>query len=79
MEGEFTLSGGRRYTYFEWPNVNLSYVEGLKKDISLILNYLEIDPYFLTLDDQATLRIHYVKESKEEIVGKGELFRCGKH
>ena len=63
MEGEFTLSGGRRYTYFEWPNVNVSYLEGLK-DISLILLYLEIDPYFLTLDDQETLRIHYVKEVK---------------
>jgi len=44
----------------------------------IFLDLSMIDPYFLTLDDQGALRRHYVKEGKEEIVEKGEVFRCGK-
>jgi len=59
-EVEFNLKEGK-YIYLEWPVIN---------DI-----YLERGPYFLTLDDLGKLRIHYIKEIKEEIIGEEDRYR----
>jgi len=61
MEAEFKNKEGS-YTYLEWPVLSETYIE---------------KPYFLTLDNQGRLRIHYVKEKSEEIVTEEEKYRCG--
>jgi len=58
---KFQLKEGR-YTLLEWPPLTQAFLE---------------EPCFLALDNTGTLRVHYIKDKKEEIIMEGgEKYGC---